>query len=397
MSAPPSSPSASPPKAPEFADRIREEHQSPAFKFEPSIPPDYSREARISKRAPRTSVPPINFSPAPVHGKREDSGDELDVIGADTSRMVVESMTNNEAAYEEESAEEEEEEQEEEQEDEEQADEDRNTAVSQRLASGGEVAVRRSPQQQTSWFVRVLYVLFTLVASTGTYYYKSEAAPIGYCDTGKNTNNALDAVTVRWAAIEACNQENRTFLQLPASFGGSERRLDEEPILCPPPALLPFLHPTHCTPCPEHAICAKGTMTCENGYLLHAHPALSLLSPFGLATPTTLHKQVGEVFNGLPGLGPVAFPQRCDENPLRKLHIGALGKAVEALLGQERGARICAGNKMVISDGGEARNWGMEIGELRDAMKQKTPVCHCSSYRLGVSVNGCQAFSPGSI
>jgi hypothetical protein len=97
-----------------------------------------------------------------------------------------------------------------------------------------------------------------------------------------------------------------------------------------------------------------------------------------ISAPTTNARQlVEDVTNGLPWFGPVAFPARCVEDPQRKKNIGALGKAVEALLGQERGLRVCAGDGLEVfanRDGGEAKNWGMEMGELREAMKKKTPV-----------------------
>ena len=85
------------------------------------------------------------------------------------------------------------------------------------------------------------------------------------------------------------------------------------------------------------------------------------------------------VFDGLPGFGSVALPPRCVEDPKRKRNIGALGKAIESLLGQERGHRLCAGGKLIDDvvmdiDGGDARKWGVELERLRDVMKKKTPV-----------------------
>jgi hypothetical protein len=67
------------------------------------------------------------------------------------------------------------------------------------------------------------------------------------------------------------------------------------------------------------------------------------------------------------------------EDPKRKRNIGALGKAIESLLGQERGRRLCAGGKLMDDvvmdiDGGDAKKWGVELEKLRDAMKKKTPV-----------------------
>jgi len=69
----------------------------------------------------------------------------------------------------------------------------------------------------------------------------------------------------------------------------------------------------------------------------------------------------------------------CKEDPHRKLNINVLGKAIEAYLGQERGRRVCSGNysekeKDQVPDleGGQAKQWGVELSELRDLMKKKT-------------------------
>jgi len=84
------------------------------------------------------------------------------------------------------------------------------------------------------------------------------------------------------------------------------------------------------------------------------------------------------VLDGLPGFGSVALPPRCMEDPKRRRNIGALGKAIESLLGQERGHRLCAGGKAVDEvvmdiEGGDAKKWGVELEKLRDVMKKKTP------------------------
>ncbi|KAG5654525.1 hypothetical protein H0H81_001166 [Sphagnurus paluster] len=89
-------------------------------------------------------------------------------------------------------------------------------------------------------------------------------------------------------------------------------------------------------------------------------------------------KILTELLDGLPGLGSVALPSRCIEDPRRKRNIGVLGKAIESLLGQERGRRICTGGKVLEEsikdvDGGEANRWGLELESLRELMKKKTP------------------------
>lgn len=92
-------------------------------------------------------------------------------------------------------------------------------------------------------------------------------------------------------------------------------------------------------------------------------------------------KAIGMVANGLPGFGPVALPPRCVEDPKRKRHIGALGKAIEALLAQERGRKLCSGisPKEVKVDGEneqliEARTWGVSLDNLKGLLREKTAV-----------------------
>jgi hypothetical protein len=321
------------------------------------LPPSFSREARVAaaNKAKRNSLLPS----VKAHLKDEDSDDdELDVIGANDFEHGT--FDNDQLEY----------------------DENQTVAVSRRIAQGGPLVVAKPKVYSTPWSLRILYLLIAAACSAAVASYKKESAPIGYCDTGKNTNAALVALNAKWDAIEACNRENRTFLQLPSIAGLNDSpREDSEPILCPPPALVPFMHTTHCTPCPEHASCAKGTLKCDNGFLLKPHILFSILSLFDSSalSPAAekVRKLVEDVTDGLPWFGPVAFPMRCVEDPQRKKHIGALGKAVEALLGQERGMRVCAGDSLEVfanRDGGEAKNWGIEMGELREVMKKKTPV-----------------------
>jgi len=97
------------------------------------------------------------------------------------------------------------------------------------------------------------------------------------------------------------------------------------------------------------------------------------------------------LLDGLPGLSPVALPPKCIEDPRRKKHIGALGKAIEAVLGQERGKRVCAGEVPILREfeGGEAKRWGLEMGALKELMKQKTAVSFAHillSHDLKISV-----------
>ncbi|KAI0256916.1 Man1-Src1p-C-terminal domain-containing protein [Lactifluus subvellereus] len=224
-------------------------------------------------------------------------------------------------------------------------------------------------------FLRFLAVVAALLVYLVVGPYKSQSAALGYCDTDSNTNDFLERLRTRNAALEACNRENRTSLYLPSPG------VEEEP--CPAPPLLPFF-PDECTPCPEHAACTPDSVSCEHGYLLRPHPLLAFISlpssntlfPDSQLSPSAnaVLKFVAATFDGMPGLGPVSFPPRCVEDPKRKRHIGVLGKAIEAVLGLERGKRLCAGEVPLVQDteGGEAKRWGMHFDALREAMKAKT-------------------------
>ena len=92
-------------------------------------------------------------------------------------------------------------------------------------------------------------------------------------------------------------------------------------------------------------------------------------------------KAIGSVANGLPGFGPIALPPRCVEDPKRKRHIGALGKAIEAFLAQERGRKLCAGispNEVKVDGENEqlieARTWGVSLDSLKGHLREKTAV-----------------------
>ena len=249
-------------------------------------------------------------------------------------------------------------------------------AISRRLA-GGPLVRTSPPGSRGSPFLRFLIALAALSVYLIVGPYKVQSAALGFCDTGSKTNDKLERLRTRVAAIEACNRENRTSLYLPSPG------VEEEP--CPAPPLLPIV-PDECTPCPEHATCTPDSVSCEHGFLLRPHPVLAFislpsnntLSPYSQLSPTAnaVLKVVATTLDGMPGLGPLALPPRCVEDPRRKRHIGVLGKAIEAVLGLERGKRLCASDVPPVLDteGGEANRWGLHLDALRDAMKAKTAV-----------------------
>lgn len=362
MSAPPEASSfLSPPKASLFpADLQRSPPQS---KFEPELPPMISRTPRISAPSETVRFSPIEHRSRPtpqliskVDARGLEFDDATDVVDGQTPDESQSDSFGEPDSLE--------------------------VAVSNRIA-GGDQLVRRRPapplQRSRSRFVTLLYLIVMVAGSYFVKQYKDESSAIGYCDTGSNTNQALRDIEAQREAVQVCNKDNKTIAYLPSVL--SDTGLFEDGIPCPFPPFVPALHPSTCAPCPEFATCTQHSVVCNPSYVWRPHPLLGVLSPFGTATPLveSTWNLIGNVTNGLPGLGPVAFPPRCSEDPKRKRNIGALGKAIEALLGQERGRRVCIGERQgreIVNDseGGEAMKWGLEIEILRHTMKRKTAV-----------------------
>jgi len=236
----------------------------------------------------------------------------------------------------------------------------------------------------------VLYrlVSFAIMGSLGYILlnYKAESAAIGYCDPGSNTNDALELLRTRRLAAEACVRDNRTTLYL-TSFPNSSSNEDHQP--CPLPPLIPLPQPNSCTPCPQNATCTQFSVQCENGYIRRPYSLLRFLpdpppsyneSFSSSMTPSeVVWTGLSTVLDGLPGLGSVALPPRCLPDPKRQRNIGVLGKAIESVLAQERGHRLCIGGEALDreyrdSEGGDARKWGIELEDLRNMMKRKMKV-----------------------
>ena len=264
-------------------------------------------------------------------------------------------------------------------------------ALASQHALSATVDHREPRVKSRSYLLTILYATFFLICSSIGVNYKRESASIGFCDAGSNSSRALQEFQAHISAMELCIRANRTLLDIPSELLDAITAKDG--ISCPPLSLIPLPHPSTCTPCPEYASCSQHMVTCNSGYLLRPHPILALLSPFGAAPSASVElvwNFISEVADGLPGLGPVAFSPHCIEDPRRKRHIGALGKAIEALIGQERGRRVCAGAEeaqVTIPDGegGEARKWGLEVEVLRETMKQKTAVCRDVVLRRAVN------------
>jgi len=227
--------------------------------------------------------------------------------------------------------------------------------------------------QPTQLIARFLLWLVLLGSTYLAFNYKTESSSIGYCDRGSNSSRALEDVLSRHAALEAC-WVNKTF---------SSSNNQDAP--CPLPPLIPIAHPASCTTCPDHASCTQFGVACDSGYILKPHIFFSFIpvSPSQSSLTTSHVPHLSEYFfkvisiltDGLPGLGSVAFPPRCVEDPQRKRNIGALGKAIESMLGKERGRRVCHGlSSGTQADFPEAAKWGIEENQLRNVFRKKTAV-----------------------
>jgi hypothetical protein len=400
-----------------------------AFQFEPEIPVETRRFTRASSKPPAEPPAPRPLFAVPSVVLEEDEPnsqashhpliEDDDVFGpiSTTSNMAVKDQPLEE---EEEDAEysaaeiaEPDPEDEENPENELDADaeeQDVDTAhthaVSRKIANSGKALVRRQSRATgRPWYLTVLYLLFAGYAASLGYEYKEESAALGFCDTGKTTNDLIELRKAEQAAIQECNYHNRTLMYAPED--DDQYTQDDLIRECPPPALLPIPQPTTCTPCPAHASCSRFTVACDNGFILRPHTLLSFLPPPPPTSPSSpaqesvstvselLWTAISTLLDGLPGLGPIALPPQCVIDQKRTVRIGALGKAIDQYLAQERGRRLCTGEvddvEVPDSEGGEASKWGLEMDALKAYFAERTPVSHFSSIvpsirLIGISV-----------
>ncbi|KAJ2921906.1 hypothetical protein H1R20_g15192, partial [Candolleomyces eurysporus] len=384
-------------RRPAIQPTLKEESES-----EDEIPPPPKKVGRTSKttKAPRISdsfgedsgwednnifqsgaesSSPIR--PSPVRAKDEPSIDELNIVDEIQEEEQSVLVPEEEEVLEEELILEDDEEVKEEE------DEDFDPVLSADLqnADHSRALIAHIPRRSVFATILPQMVAALIVAAVGyvAFNYKVESASIGFCDTGSTTNDELEALRGHRLAIEACNRENRTTLYLPSI--GSSPNEDETP--CPLPPLLPLPLPNSCTPCPQHGTCTLFSVRCDNGYILRPNALLGFLpnppSTFNLSPATSMSPSelawalISQNLNGLPGLGSIALPPRCAPDPKRQRNIGVLGKAMESLLAQERGRRLCVGGDDLLKEynekeGGEARKWGIGIQQLRELMERKT-------------------------
>jgi Man1-Src1p-C-terminal domain len=246
-------------------------------------------------------------------------------------------------------------------------------------------------------FARGVIWLFILFTGYSVLQYKLESSTIGFCDTGSDTNRALQELLTKRLAMDECIRDTTV-------HNSSEVEQGMISDSCPLKPLVPLPRPKSCTPCPEYASCGQFDVFCDSGYLIKPNILLSFIPVKSSASElsTKYASYLAELFfhtvsaatDGLPGFGSVGLPPRCVEDPQRRRNIGSLGKAIESSLAKERGRRVCLRNNVGDKNTQEdAMRWGVEVENLREVFRKKTTVrsftffsltCIASYYQLSL-------------
>jgi len=203
-----------------------------------------------------------------------------------------------------------------------------------------------------TWLKFVLGMVSILVL-TVVGQYKNESVAIGYCETGSSTNSRIQARLELQKEIKECQQralQNSTDGQL-------HHNLDPH---CND--IIPFMPlplPTTCTPCPDHAKCSSKNIFCEPAYVLKRHALANVPLLSGAC-------------NGLPGLGPIAFPPRCVPDSRRRKNVSTISKNIESVLARVRGDRVCVGVQRPKGGHNDAAAFGLSLEKLRSVMVDRT-------------------------
>jgi hypothetical protein len=188
-------------------------------------------------------------------------------------------------------------------------------------------------------------LLLLLLSLLGNY--KSTSASLGYCDPSEHTNDLI------------LNRQSK----LDDAYACIARKADLEldnpeaakTIVCDVKALplIPFTpRPKSCTPCPAHAVCEDGLLVaCAPEYIMSSHP-LSFLGP---------------IVDGLPGVGPKAFPPTCRPDTARKRMVGSLAMEMEKDLAKGRGHIVCAG----LGKESAKKSDGAKYGVTEQTLKER--------------------------
>lgn len=210
--------------------------------------------------------------------------------------------------------------------------------------------------KQPRFAIPMLLLSLLLLSLVGNY--KSTSASLGYCDTTNDTNDLILNRQSKLDDARAC-VARRANLEFDDPEAAKAIQCDVKAL-----PLIPFApRPTSCTPCPPHALCQDGRLVgCLSEYILSDHP-LSFLSP---------------IVDGLPGVGPVAFPPTCRPDTARKRMIGGLAIQMEKELAKGRGDIVCAGIVKGDAKTGDGVKYGITELTLKERFAARRDVSvHC--------------------
>ena len=202
--------------------------------------------------------------------------------------------------------------------------------TSERSSSATELIKRVTPgpldARKTETTVKFSVLMAVLGFLVWAYQYQQQSAPLGYCDPNATSNSIIRSRETRLIKAAECVHDRHVRRE-------KDALRDDQLTHCPNEHELPLLdfvpRAQSCTPCPSHAVCADGkVLGCQGDYILEPNPLLDWLNP---------------ALNGLPGLGPVAFPPSCELDVKTKAQIGEIAKKVEERLAVRKGEVVCAG------------------------------------------------------
>jgi hypothetical protein len=201
----------------------------------------------------------------------------------------------------------------------------------------------------------LLLLLLSLVGN-----YKSNSASLGYCDPTEHTNDLILNRQSKLDNAYAC-VSRRAELELDNPEAAKTIVCDVKSL-----PMIPFVpRPISCTPCPAHATCDDGALlSCEPEYILSHHP-LAFLGP---------------IVDGLPGVGPKAFPPTCRPDTARKRMIGGLAMEMEKDLAKGRGNIVCAGVGKDSAKKSDGAKYGVTEQTLKErfAVRRDVSILHSS-------------------
>ncbi|KAL1744533.1 Man1-Src1p-C-terminal domain-containing protein [Schizophyllum fasciatum] len=251
-------------------------------------------------------------------------------------------------------------------------------AVAQRISEGPRRKLSPPKLQAEevtppSPLMRLMLAAVILFLGYVTWTYKQESAQIGFCDSihdGEPMNEyLLELRNHRKEVEEQCRIDERKRMELLNASADSDNST-----LCAQSPFLPV--PNACTPCPAHATCTRDTVTCNEKFELKPNKFLFFAPPHARVDLRGEKKPLDawRLLDGLPGLGPVAFPPRCVDDgkweSLAMKNTHRLGNMLRSM----RTERLCSGDfqQYDAKDGGEARQWGLSYEEIFDVFNKMT-------------------------